>query len=70
MSSIQLEDCIVDNVGLDRLLSKIPNLLRFDLGYSPMVGYNYYGIEGRSSIMQSLIRYSYQSLAESPWGAR
>ena len=62
VSSIHLKDCTVSNTGLDRLLSKMPNLLRSKLGYFARVGYNYWEIDGISSIMQPLTPYCHQSL--------
>ena len=64
VSSVQLKDCIADKIGLDRLLSKMPNLLHFDFSFSASarVDYDYWEPEGISGIMQSLVRYSHQSL--------
>ncbi|KAL8795279.1 MAG: hypothetical protein Q9195_002290 [Heterodermia aff. obscurata] len=64
VSSIRPENCTVNNVTIDRLLSKMPNLLDFRFHYFRRVGYNYGETEGISSIMQSLTRYYHQSLEE------
>ena len=52
--SIHLKECIVDNFGLDRLPSKMPNLLRFNFGYFAGVGYNYWETEGISAFPRPL----------------